>query len=91
MIPTERRVRDGIRMDRSEVVRREYTFGDTSLSVNCRKYAKDTTKVSISMQLTVEQIWVSCGGWGLGLWRLQHVVDTACDGGRPVPWRGERG
>ncbi|KAL6771905.1 hypothetical protein ACKKBG_A28230 [Auxenochlorella protothecoides x Auxenochlorella symbiontica] len=53
-------------MDRSEVVRREYTFGDTSLSIYSRKYAEDTTKVSISMQLTVEQIWDSFWNFGDG-------------------------
>lgn len=64
-------------MDRSEVVRREYTFGDTSLSVYSRKYAKDTTKVSISMQLSVEQIWVSIGDWPRGDAAEWRVVVTA--------------
>lgn len=76
MLATERPVRDGIRMDRSEVVRREYTFGDTSLSIYSRKYAEDTTKVSISMQLTVEQIWVSVGDWPRGDAAERRVVVT---------------
>lgn len=42
----------------SEVLMREYRFGDQSLSVYSRKYVEDTTKVSISMQVSVEQIWV---------------------------------
>lgn len=48
----------------SGLVEREYSFGAVSLRVLCRKYAEDTTKVSIALQCSVEDIWV--GGFGKG-------------------------
>lgn len=46
-------------VDGSELIQREYRFGIETLHIYSRKYTQDTNNVSIAMQVSVEQIWVS--------------------------------